>query len=90
LDDRIHLRDLPLAVFAAGLNAERVGYGETNSIKKPPREHLLGADAVGFAGEDKEDRLGNVLGFMRVADLAERRGVNEVGVAVDERGEGVV
>ena len=42
----------------------------------------------GFARENDEDRLGDVLGQMGVAHLPQRGGINQPDVAFDQRGKG--
>ena len=51
---------------------------------------VQGPDDVrfGFAGQEDEDRLGDVFGQMRIPDLPQRGGIHHVQVPADERFEG--
>ena len=58
--------------------------------EEPAGEDGRGVESGGFSGEEEEDGLGDVLGEVLVAELADGAGVDEVDVAVDEGGGGAL
>ena len=65
--------------------------GRQRSLTKSPRATVaVGCEAVRVAGKIGEDGLGNFLGELRRADLAERSGMDEVEMSADDFGEGVL
>ncbi len=85
----IHLGGDLFAQLAAGLAADDVNGGAAGDLIKPRGEDGIGRKAAGVAGEVGEDGLGDFLGELRGADLAERGGMDEIEVAADDLGEGV-
>ena len=82
---------LAFVAAAAGLGADGVGGGVAGGVVEPTGEEDGRLEAGGALGEEEEDGLGGVVGEVAVAaGLAEAGVVDEVGVAVDELGEGVV
>jgi hypothetical protein len=55
---------------------------------RPCGEDGVGFEPAGIAREVGEDGLGDFLGELRGTDLPERGGINQVQVAVCERGKG--
>lgn len=73
-------------VFAAAAEFASVEGAVAGGFVKPGGEGVLFAEGVGFAGEEEEDGLGDVVGIL--GGEAMGGGVDEVGVAAGEFGEG--
>src|SRR5437660_371953 len=77
-------------MLAAAFHFLGVGGGVAGGVVEPAREHGVGTDRAGFLREEDEDRLGDVLCEMGVAHLPMGGGVDEIHVAGDQGGEGVL
>ena len=86
----IHLGGDLFAQLAAGFAADDINGGAAGDLIEPRGEDGVGREAVRVAGEVGEGGLGDFLGELRRADLPERGGMDEVEVAADEFGEGVL
>ena len=78
------------AELAAGFAADDINGGAAGDLIEPRGEDGVGREAVRLAGEVGEGGLGDFLGELRGADLAERGGKDEVEVAADDLGEGIL
>ena len=67
----------------------RINRGPASNLIEPSGEKGVGSEAIRVAGQVSEDGLGDFLSQLRRADLAERRGIDQVEVAADEFREGV-
>src|SRR4051812_43090610 len=77
-----------LVAATAGFDLQRVGGGGAGGGEEPGAQGTGGRDGGGLARKDQEDRLGDVLGELAVADATHGGGVNEVDMVVNEVGEG--
>jgi hypothetical protein len=73
------------AALAAALDFQRVGGGESRRAIEPAGKNGFGTERAGLAGENDKHRLGNFLGQMRVADLPQRRRIDEIDVTRNQR-----
>ena len=78
------------AQLAAGFAADDINGGAAGDLVEPRGEDGVGREAVRLAGEVGEGGLGDLLGQLRRADLAQRGGEDEVEVAADDLGEGLL
>ena len=77
------------AELPAGFAADDINGGAAGDLVEPRGEDGVGREAVRLAGEVGEGGLGDFLGQLRGADLAERGGKDQVEVAADELGESI-
>lgn len=64
--------------------------GQAGGLKQPARKRPVVAQLPGLFGEDDKDRLGDFLGVVRVADLAQGDGIDQIDMARDQGGKGLV
>ena len=74
----IHLGGDLFAQLAAGFAADDINGRAAGDLIKPRGEDGVGLQPGGVAGEVGEDGLGDFLGELRGADLAERGGIDEI------------
>ena len=67
---QLHLSSLLFAGLAARLDFARVQRSVAHGPKQPARQHRLAPKRRGFARENREDSLGNILGHRMVTGLA--------------------
>ena len=85
----VELGGSPFSKLAAGLAADDINGSAAGDQIEPRGEDGVWGEAVRLAGEVGEGGLGDFLGQLRGADLAERGGKDQVEVAADELGESI-
>ena len=88
--DGIHLGGNLLAHLASGLPADHINRLATRDLIQPRGNDGAGRETARVTGEFEEGGLGDFLGQMRRADLAERRRMDEVQMATDDFRESVL
>ena len=78
------------AGLAAGFATDDINRGAAGDLVKPGGENGVGREAVRLAGEVGEGGLGDFLGQLRGADLAQRGGKDQIEVAADNFGESIL
>jgi len=86
----IHLGGDLFAQLAAGLAADDINGGAAGDLIEPRGEDGVWREAVRVARKVRENGLSDFLGELRRADLPERSGMDEVEMAPDDLGEGVL
>ncbi len=69
---------------ASAVGSEGGESGVAGDFQEPGGKGGSGREMIDATGEDEEDGLGNIVGAMWVAELAEGSGVDEVDVCGDE------
>ena len=80
----IHLGGDLFARLAAGFTAHDVNGRAAGDLIEPCGEDGVRLEVAGVAREVGEDGLGDFLGELRRADLAERGGMDEINMAANE------
>jgi len=78
------------AQLAARFAADNINGGPAGDLIEPRGEVGVRRKAVRVAGEVRKGGLSDLLRELRGAELAERGGIDEVDVAADNLGEGIL
>jgi hypothetical protein len=78
-----------LAKLPAGFAPNNINGSAAGDLIEPRGKDCVRREAVRLAGEVREGRLGDFLGELRGADLAERGGEDQIEVAADQFGESI-
>jgi hypothetical protein len=86
----IHGGCLLFVAVAAGFTSDGARSDKASCAEEPAGQNGFAIEGRGLAGQNQKDRLGDVLGQVRVANLAQGGGVNQVEVPVDQFGKGFI
>jgi hypothetical protein len=78
------------AELSAGFAADDINGRAAGDLIEPGGEDGIGREAVRLPGEVGESGLSDFLGQLRGTDLAERGGKDQIQVAADDLGEGIL
>ena len=89
IQDGLHV-GLLFAAGAADFAADKSHRRQPRGLIQPAGKDDALAQMPGFPRQNDEDGLGDFLGLMRIAGVAQRDGIDLVDVPRDERGKGVL